>query len=140
MQQRTEVTTRRKEKGNKRGRDITLRSRHQIETCEGRRPPTQSRPRNQSHNMKSSYKQKGVRNLKLLSQLRSQRKIKTTMSRHEIVVATSTLEKHLANKVATTNDAATIDPSSCKKTGCNRNNEVTTDHEQSREIHVATST
>ena len=43
MQQRTEVVTRRKEMGSKRGRDITLRSRHKIETCEGRRP-TQSRP------------------------------------------------------------------------------------------------
>ena len=88
LQQRTEVTTRRKEIGTKRGRDITLRSRHKIETYEGRRPPTQSRPRNQSHNMKTTYKQKGGRNIKLLSQLISQKKRKTTMSRHETVVAT----------------------------------------------------
>ena len=58
-----------KEMGSKRGRDITIRSRQKIETCEGRRPPTQSRPRNPSHNLKSSYKEKGGRNLKLLSQL-----------------------------------------------------------------------
>ena len=61
---RTEVATRRKEFGNKRGHDITLRSRHKIETCEGRRP-TQSRPGKESHNMKSSYKQKGGRNLQI---------------------------------------------------------------------------
>ena len=126
--------------GSKRGREITMRSRHKIETCEGRRPPTESQPRNQCHNMKSSYKKNGGRNLKLLSQLRRWKKRKTTMSRHETEVATSTLVNHRANKVSTTNDVATIDQSSCKKNGCNRNKEVATDHEQSRVIHVATST
>ena len=62
------------------------------------------------------------------------------MSRHETVVATSTLEKHLANKVATTNDVATINPYSNKESGSNISNEVATDQEQPREIHVATST
>ena len=90
--------------------------------------------------MKPSYKHKGGHNLKLLSQLRSGKKRKTKRSRHHREVATSTLKKHLTNEVATINDVATIDQSSCKKTGCNRNKEVATDHEQSREIHVATST
>ena len=90
--------------------------------------------------MKPSYKQKGGRNLKLLSQLRSWKKRKTTKSRHVTEVVTSTLKKHRANEVATTNDVATIDQSSCKKIGCNRDNEVATNHEQAREIHVATST
>ena len=94
MQQRTEVATRRIEMGIKRGRDITLRSRHKIETCEGRRL-TQLRPGKESRNMKSSYKQKGGRNLQIeVSQIINQKKRKTMMSRHEIVVATSTLEKH----------------------------------------------
>ena len=64
MQQRTEVVTRRKEMGSKRGHDITLRSRHKIETCEGRRP-TKSRPGKESRNIKSSYKHKGGRNLQI---------------------------------------------------------------------------
>ena len=135
MQQRTEVVTRRKEMGSKRGRDITLRSRHKIETCEGRRPLTQSRPGKKSHNMKSSYKQKGGRNLKLRSQLRSQEKRKTMMSRHETVVATSIMEKHRANKVVTTNDVATFDLSMLQGS-----NKVANELEQTREIHVATST
>ena len=37
MQRRTEVATRRKEMGSKRGRDITMRSRHKIETYEGKK-------------------------------------------------------------------------------------------------------
>ena len=64
MQQITEVATSTKEMGSKRGRDITLRSRHKIETCESRRPPTKLRQGKESHNMKSSYKQKSGRNLK----------------------------------------------------------------------------
>ena len=64
LQRRTKVATRRKEMGNKRCRDITMRPRHKIETFEARRPPTQLRPRNQSHNMESSYKQQSGRNLK----------------------------------------------------------------------------
>ena len=65
MQRRTEVATRKKEMGNKRGRDIKLIH------MKARRLPTQLRPRNQSHNMKSSYKQQSGRNLKLMSQLKS---------------------------------------------------------------------
>ena len=64
LQQRTEVATRRKEMGSKRGCDIALRSRHKIETSEGKRP-TQSRPGKESHNMKSSQKQKCGRNLQI---------------------------------------------------------------------------
>ena len=109
--QRTEVATRRKEIYIKRGRNITLRSRRKFETCEGKRPPTQSQPGQESYDLKSSYKQKGGRNLKLRSRLRSHEKRKTMMSQHETMVATSTLEKHRANKVATTNDVTTIDPS-----------------------------
>ena len=37
LQRRTEVATRRKEMGNKRCRDITMRSRHKIETHEGKK-------------------------------------------------------------------------------------------------------
>ena len=37
MQRRTEVATRRKEMGSKRGRDITMRSRHKIERYEGKK-------------------------------------------------------------------------------------------------------
>ena len=37
MQRRTEVATRRKEMGSKRGRDITLTSRHKIERYEGKK-------------------------------------------------------------------------------------------------------
>ena len=37
MQRRAEVATRRKEMGSKRGRDITMRSRHKIETDEGKK-------------------------------------------------------------------------------------------------------
>ena len=37
LQRRTEVTTRRKEMGSKRGRDITMRSRHKIEIYEGKK-------------------------------------------------------------------------------------------------------
>ena len=37
LQCRIEVATRRKEMGNKRGRDITMRSRHKIETYEGKK-------------------------------------------------------------------------------------------------------
>ena len=37
LQRRTEVATRRKEMGNKRGRDITIRSRHKIDTYEGKK-------------------------------------------------------------------------------------------------------
>ena len=36
-QRRTEVATKRKEMGNKRCRDITMRSRHKIETYEGKK-------------------------------------------------------------------------------------------------------
>ena len=62
------------------------------------------------------------------------------MSRNVTEAATSTLEKHSENKVATTNDVVATDQSSCKKTSCNRNKDVATDHEQSREVHVVTST
>ena len=64
MQQRTEAATRRKEMSSKSGCDITLRSRYKIETYEGRRT-TQSPPGKESHNMKSSYKQKGGHNLQI---------------------------------------------------------------------------
>ena len=37
LQRRTEVATRRKETGCKRGRNITMRSRHKIETYEGKK-------------------------------------------------------------------------------------------------------
>ena len=37
MQRRIEVATRRKEMGNKRGRDITMRLRHKIETYKGKK-------------------------------------------------------------------------------------------------------
>ena len=37
LQRRTEVATRRKEMGSKRCRDITMRSRHKIETYEGKK-------------------------------------------------------------------------------------------------------
>ena len=37
LQRKTEVATRRKEMGNKRCRDITMRSRHKIETDEGKK-------------------------------------------------------------------------------------------------------
>ena len=37
LQRRTEVATRRKEMGNKRCRDITMRSRHKIETYVGKK-------------------------------------------------------------------------------------------------------
>ena len=37
LQRRTEVATRRKEMGNKRCRDITMRSRHKIETHVGKK-------------------------------------------------------------------------------------------------------
>ena len=37
LQRRTEVATRRKEMGNKKCRDITMRSRHKIETYEGKK-------------------------------------------------------------------------------------------------------
>ena len=37
LQRRTEVATRRKEMGSKRGRDITMRSRHKIETYEDKK-------------------------------------------------------------------------------------------------------
>ena len=37
LQRRIEVATRRKEMGSKSGRDITMRSRHKIETCEGKK-------------------------------------------------------------------------------------------------------
>ena len=90
--------------------------------------------------MKPYYKKKGGRNLKLLSELKSWKKRKTKRSRHHREVATSSLHKHLTNEVATTNDVATIDQSSYKKNGCSRDNEVVTNHEQAREIHVATST
>ena len=62
------------------------------------------------------------------------------MLRHETVVATSTLEEHGANKVATINDVATINPRSFKESGHNRSNKVATKQEQTREIHVAAST
>ena len=62
------------------------------------------------------------------------------MSLQEIHVATSTLKEHRANKVATINDVATINPSSCKESGRNRSNKVAIEQEQTREIHVATST
>ena len=58
LQRRSEVATRRKEMGNKRCCNIKLRH------MSARRPPTQLRPRNESHNMKSSYKQQSGRNLK----------------------------------------------------------------------------
>ena len=58
LQRRTEVATRRKEMGSKRGRDIKLKD------MKARRPPTQLRPRNQSHKTKSSYKQQSGHNLK----------------------------------------------------------------------------
>ena len=62
------------------------------------------------------------------------------MSQRETMVATSTLEEHRANKVATINDVATINPSSCKESGRNRSNKIATEQEQTREIHLATST
>ena len=93
MQQRTEVATRRIEMGSKRGRDITLRSRHKIETCEGRRS-TQSRPGKESRNMKSSYKQKGGRSLQIEVATQKPEEEKDNDVGHETVVATSTLEKH----------------------------------------------
>ena len=65
LQSRTEVATKRKEMGNK-------------------RPLTQLLPRNQSHNMKSSYKQQSGHNLKT----------------H---VATQKLEEYEDNDVATCN-------------------------------------
>ena len=37
LQRRTEVATRRKEMGSNRGRGITMRSRHKIETYEGKK-------------------------------------------------------------------------------------------------------
>ena len=37
LQRRTEVATRRKEMGSKRGRDITMMSRHKLETYEGKK-------------------------------------------------------------------------------------------------------
>ena len=37
LQRRTEVATRRKETRRKRGRDITMKSRHKIETYEGKK-------------------------------------------------------------------------------------------------------
>ena len=37
LQRITEVATRRKELGNKRGRDITIRSQHKIDTYEGKK-------------------------------------------------------------------------------------------------------
>ena len=41
LQRKTEVATRRKEMGSKRGRDITMRSRHKIETYEGKKSKSQ---------------------------------------------------------------------------------------------------
>ena len=80
LQRRTEVANRRKEMGNKRCHDIKLRQ------MKARRPPTQSQPRIQSHNMKSSYKQQSGRNLKThVIQTSHQEK---SMSRHQFEVAT----------------------------------------------------
>ena len=91
LQRRTEVATRRKEMGIKRGCDITMRSRHKIETYESEKTTNTIATKNQSHNMKSSYKQKSGRNIKLMSQLRSWKNRKTIMSGHLTEVATSTL-------------------------------------------------
>ena len=55
------------------GRDIKLK------VMKTRKPSTELRPRNQSHNMKSSYKQQGGRNLKLMSQHRRWKNRKTMM-------------------------------------------------------------
>ena len=63
------------------------------------------------------------------------------MPRHVTEVATSTLKEHGANEVATTHDVATTDQSCCKTNWLQLEiNEVATDHEQSRQVHVATST
>ena len=70
------------------GRDMKLK------VMKTRRPPTQLRPRNQSRNMKSSYKHQGGRNLKIMSQHRCWKNRKTMMSRHHSEVATSTLKEH----------------------------------------------
>ena len=59
-----------------------------------RKTPTELRPRNQGHDMKSSYKQQSGRNLKMMSQHKSWKSKKTIRSRHNTEVATSTLKEH----------------------------------------------
>ena len=64
LQRRTEVATRRKEMGNKRCRDITMRSRHKIETYVGKKTTNTIETKKSKSQHESSYKQKSGRNLK----------------------------------------------------------------------------
>ena len=64
LQRRTEVATRRKEMGNKRCRDITMRSPHKIETYVGKKTTNTIANKKSKSQHESSYKQQSGRNLK----------------------------------------------------------------------------
>ena len=64
LQRRTEVAARRKEIGNKRCRDITMRSRHKIETYVGKKTTNTIATKKSKSQHESSYKQQSGRNLK----------------------------------------------------------------------------
>ena len=64
LQRRTEVATRRKEMGNKRCRDITMRSRHKIGTYVGKKATNTIATKRSKSQHESSYKQQSGCNLK----------------------------------------------------------------------------
>ena len=64
LQCRTKVATRRKEMGNKRCRDITMRSRHKIEKYVGKKTTNIIATKKSKSQHESSYKQQSGRNLK----------------------------------------------------------------------------
>ena len=64
LQRRIEVATRRKEMRDKRCRDITMRSRHKIETYVSKKTTNIITTKNSKSQHESSYKQKSGHNLK----------------------------------------------------------------------------